>query len=415
MSHNKKRRDNEDNNESNILSYEEYQEKIKGLKTSTDAEHFVRDLVAPVLQEMLEAEMTEHLGYEKNSVFGNNTGNSRNGHFNKTVKGNLGNSNLQVPRDRNGSFEPKVVKKYQTTSSSVEEKIISMYAKGMTSRDINSHMKEIYGVDVSAGMVSTITDKVLPLVTEWQNRPLESMYPIVYLDGIHFRVRDGGKIVKKCGYTILGINLEGKKEMLGLWIGENESAKFWLQVLNELKHRGVEDILICCIDGLKGFSEAIEDVFPESQVQQCVIHMVRNTIKFVTHKEKKKFCQDLKTIYSAPTEEAGLQALDAVKENWPGYLAQLKRWETNWTEISTFFQYPEEIRRIIYTTNAVESLHRQLRKVTKTTSVFPHDESLKKLLWLAQNDITKKWYQPIPNWGKIISQFSIMFPERVEL
>ena len=341
--------------------------------------------------------------------------NNRNGYFKKTIKNNLGQSQIDVPRDRNGSFEPHAVRKYQTTTCDMEEKIISMYAKGMTSRDINSHMKDIYGVDVSASMVSTITDKVMPLVIEWRNRPLENMYPIVYLDGIHFRVREGGKIVKKCGYTMLGITPEGRKELLGIWIGESESAKFWMQVLNEVKNRGIEDIIICCVDGLAGFSEAISGIFPKAQIQRCVIHMVRNTIKFVAHKHKKKFCQDLKTIYTAPTEEAGLQALDTVKEDWSMYRAQLKRWETNWAELSTFYQFPETIKRIIYTTNTVESLHRQFRKVTKTTSVFPHDEALTKLLWLAQKDITKKWHQPIPNWGEIISQFAGLFPERIQI
>jgi len=276
-------------------------------------------------------------------------------------------------------------------------------------------MKEIYGVDVSAGMVSTITDKVLPLVTEWQNRPLDSVYPIVYLDGIHFRVRDGGKIVKKCGYTILGINTEGNKELLGIWIGENESAKFWLSVLNEIKNRGVEDIIVCCVDGLTGFSEAIKEVFSEAQIQQCIVHMVRNTIKYIPHKDRKRFCHDLKTIYSAPTEEAGFQALEQVKKDWPNYKAQLKRWEVNWTELATFFQYPEEIRRIIYTTNTVEGFHRQLRKVTKTKGAFTSESALAKLLYMAMQNITKKWIQPIRNWSLTVSQLAVLFEGRLKL
>jgi transposase-like protein len=400
----------------NILSYEEYQEKIKGLKTADDVNGFVRDLVAPVLQEMLEGEMNNHLGYEKNSVVGNNSGNSRNGYSEKTVKTGFGAAKIQVPRDRKGEFEPVAVKKYQTTTSDIEDRIISMYAKGMTTRDIHEHMKEIYGVEVSAGMVSNITDKVLPLIQEWQSRPLCPLYPIVYLDGVHFKVHESGKIVNKCSYTALGIDEEGRKELLGIWIyGGGEGAKFWLQVLTEMKNRGVDDILICCVDGLKGFSDAIQTVYPETAIQQCIIHQVRNTMKYVPHKHKDKFCADLKTIYTAPTEEAGFASLQKVKEKWPQYQLYLKSWEEKWTELSTFFLYSAEIRKIIYTTNAVESLHHQLRKVTKTTTIFAHDESLLKLLWLAQDGVSKKWTQPIPGWSQIFPQFAILFPERVKL
>lgn len=398
-----------------ILSYDEYQEKVKNLKTSKDVNNFLKELVAPTLQAMLEAEMTEHLGYEKYNAAGRNSGNSRNGHSEKTLKGNLGTAQLAVPRDRNGGFEPMAVKKYETVESGVEEKIISMYAKGMTTRDINAHMQDIYGVDVSSSMISSITDKVQPLVHEWQVRPLDQVYPIVYLDGIFFKVRSEGRIVTKCSYTILGITQDGMKELLGIWLAESEGAKFWLQVLNELKNRGVQDILIACIDGLAGFPDAIKAVFPEAQVQQCIVHQVRNTMKYVPHKDKKKFCMDLKKIYSAPTEEAGLVALDEVKQAWPQYALYLRSWETKWLELSTFFVYPQEVRRLIYTTNGIESLHRQLRKVTKTTSVFPHDESLTKLLWLAQRDITKKWNMSLRNWGEVIGQLSIMFPERIKL
>lgn len=299
--------------------------------------------------------------------------------------------------------------------SGVEEKIVSMYAKGMTTRDINSHMYDIYGIDVSASMVSSITDKVVPLIQEWQSRPLEVLYPIMYLDGIHFKVRDSGKVINKCAYTVLGINKDGYKDLLGLWISENEGAKFWMSVLSEIKNRGVQDILIACIDGLSGFSEAIKAVFPKTKIQQCIIHQVRNTVKYIPHKYKKAFCSDLKKIYTAPDEKAGLKALDEIKEKWKQYEPYLKSWETKWSELSTFFVYPNEVRRLIYTTNAVESLHRQIRKVTKTTTIFPNDDALTKLLWLAQRDISKKWNMTLRDWGSVIAQLSIMFPDRIIL
>jgi putative transposase len=397
------------------LSYEEYQEKVKKLKTFGDVTAFAKDLVAPTLQAMLEGEITNHLGYPKHHPAGNLTGNSRNGHSKKTIKGNFGEAEIQIPRDRRGKFDPIAVKKYETVESDIEEKIISMYAKGMSTRDINSHLKDIYGVNVSAGMVSNITDQIMPLVKEWQDRPLSKTYPIVYLDGMHFKVREAGKIISKCAYIALGINQQGHKEILGIWIGENEGAKFWLQVLNNIKQRGTEDILIVCIDGLTGFSDAIKAVYPQAEIQRCIIHQIRNTTKYIPYKYKKQFCADLKTVYTAPSEEAGLEALQAVKGNWSQYAVYLESWEKNWSELSTFFVYPEVIRKIIYTTNAIESLNRQFRKVTKTTSIFPHNESLTKLLWLAQEDISKKWNHPIPNWGEIIAQFSIFFPDRINL
>jgi putative transposase len=398
-----------------ILSYDEYQEKVKNLKTSKDVNNFLKELVAPTLQAMLEAEMTEHLGYGKYDPAGKNSGNNRNGHSEKTLKGNLGAAELKIPRDRNGDFEPIAVKKYETVESGVEEKIISMYAKGMTTRDINAHMQDIYGVDISSSMISSITDKVQPLVREWQVRPLDQVYPIVYLDGIFFKVRSEGKIITKCSYTILGITQDGMKELLGIWLAESEGAKFWLQVLSELRNRGVQDILIACVDGLAGFPDAIKAVFPDAQVQQCIVHQVRNTMKYVPHKHKKQFCADLKKIYGAVTEDAGLAALDEVKQSWPQYALYLKSWEQKWPELSTFFAPPQAVRRLIYTTNGIESLHRQLRKVTKTTSIFPHDEALTKLLWLAQRDITKKWNMSLRNWGEVIGQLSIMFPDRIKL
>jgi transposase-like protein len=381
----------------------------------SDVTNFAKELIGPTLQAMLEAEMTNHLGYEKNSIQGNNSGNSRNGYSDKLVKTSFGEEPLKIPRDRNGDFEPLAVKKYQTVESDVEEKIISMYAKGLTTRDINDYLKDIYGIQVSPSMVSSITEKVMPLITDWQTRPLQDLYAIIYLDGIHFKVRDSGRIINRCGYTVLGVNQEGCKELLGIWVGENEGAKFWLGVLNELRSRGVKDILISCVDGLAGFKEAINTVFPEAQVQQCIIHQVRNTFKYVSHKDRKQFCKDLKSIYASPTEEAGLLALDNVKQKWPQYAIYLKSWEAKRDELSVFFQYSEPIKRLIYTNNSIESLHRQFRKVTKTTSVFPHEESLIKLLFLAQRDITKKWTMPIKNWSEIIAQLSLIFPERIKL
>lgn len=398
-----------------LLSYEEYQDKLKTIESADDALNVLRDIFAPTLQDMLEGELTAHLGYEKHASAGAGSGNSRNGHSKKTLRSKLGPTEISVPRDRQGTFEPVVVKKYQTSTNEIEEKVIAMYAKGMTTRDIHDHLQDIYGVEVSAGMVSTITDKVIPRIHEWQNRPLDAVYPIVFLDGIHFRVKDGGRIVNKCSYTVLAITCEGKKELLGIWIGEHESAKFWAQVLNELKNRGMEDIVICCTDDLTGFSDAIQVVFPNTQIQKCIVHQIRNTIKLVAHRDKDQFCNDLRTIYTAPTEEAGLEALAAVKQKWPDYGPQLRKWEDKWPELSTFFQFPQEVRTIMYTTNSVESLHRQMRKVTKTTSLFPHDQALMKLLWLAQDDFTRKWTAPIPNWGKIISQLAMMFPDRIKL
>ncbi len=398
-----------------FLSFEEYQEKVKNLKTSADVTAFAKDLIAPVLQGMLEAEMSEHLGYEKHDPKGKRTGNNRNGYSVKNLRTSFGPAALEIPRDRNGTFDPKVVPKYATVQSDVEEKIIAMYANGMTTRDINAYMAEIYGIDISAAMVSSITDKVLPLVHEWQTRPLSALYPILYLDGIHFKVRQDGRIVTKCALIILGINEQGMKEILGIWINETEGAKFWMQVLNEIKHRGVEDILITCTDGLTGFDEAIHAIYPDTQIQQCIVHQLRNTLKYIPHKKKEAVAQALKAIYTAPTEEAGLRALDAVKQQFPEYALYLKSWETKWPLLSPFFQYPAEIRKIIYTTNAIEGLNRQFRKVTKTTTIFPHDEALAKLLFLAAEDISKKWTMPVFNWGTIVAELAILFPEKSDL
>jgi putative transposase len=394
------------------LSYEEYTKKVNGLKNTNDVNDFIKSLIAPTLQAILEAEMTEHLGYEKYNSKGKNSGNSRNGHSEKLLKTSFGNTELSIPRDRNAEFTPQIVGKHVTVQSDVEEKVIAMYAKGMTTRDINAYMYDIYGIDVSASMVSSITDTILPKITEWQSRPLSQLYTFVYLDGIHFKVRRDGRIITTCAYIALGVDERGHKEIMGIWIGEAESAKFWMGVLSELKTRGVEDMLIVCTDGLSGFPEAITAIYPSARIQQCIVHQVRNTLKFIPHKDREKVATELKTIYTAPTQEAGLLALTEIQKKFPEYTVYLKSWETKWGLLSTFFEYPSEIRRIIYTTNTIESVNRQFRKVTKTTTIFTHEQALTKLLYLATVDISKKWTMPIFNWGTIIAQLVIMFPEK---
>ena len=327
-----------------------------------------------------------------------------------------GDMDVDIPRDRNGEYEPQVIKKYQNTiTQDMEEKIISMYAKGMTTSDIESHFQELYGIEVSNSTISRITDKVLPLIKEWQERPLEEVYAVVYLDAIHFHVRSEGRIVKKAVYIALGIDMEGKRDVLGMYVGENESAKFWLTVLNGLKNRGVKDILIACIDGLTGFAQAIAAVFPETEIQHCIIHQIRNTTKYVSYKDLKALMADLKRVYTASTEEIARLELDAFAEKWDGkYPTISKSWNENWATLSTYFKYPEEIRKIIYTTNTVEGFNRQLRKVTKSKAVFPNDDSLLKMLYLAAMDITRKWTGRRKDWGKIQAQLMIYFEDRLK-
>jgi transposase-like protein len=384
----------------------------QGCHNYEEVSSHLKELVKPTLQGLLDAELENHLGYPKNHVKGNHSGNSRNGYRNRKLRTESGEIDLEIPRDRNGSFETETIKNYQKNSHSLDDQIIRLYAKGNSTQQISNFAEETYGVNVSGDMVSAITDKVLPLVEEWQNRPLSRTYPIVFLDGIHHKVREGGKIVSKCAYIALGINPEGIKEVLGIYVGENESAKFWMGVLQDLKHRGLEDILIACTDNLSGFSESIKAIYPKTEIQKCIVHQIRNTVKFIPYKEKKKFCSDLRAVYTAVNDEVGLKALGEVKEKWPDYAVYLNSWEKNWGELSTFFAYPEEIRKVIYTTNSIESLNRQFRAVTKTTVIFPHDQALKKLLWLAQEDISKKWNSSIKDWGKIAAQFSIFFPDR---
>ena len=395
---------------------EELKADLAGAKTYGDLmgkNGALKKLMGKALEAMLEAELTEELGYEKHSPEGNNTGNSRNGKTKKTLKNDNGEIEIRVPRDRNGDFDPVVVKKYEITLGDIEPKIISMYSKGMTTRDIQSHIEEIYGLSMSAGFISDVTNSIHQLAIEWQNRPLEDLYAIVYFDAIFYKVKDGGKVVNKAAYTCLAIDANGHKDLLGIWICESEGANYWRGILTELRNRGVKNILIACVDGLKGFDEAINSIFPRTEIQLCVVHLIRNTLKYVASKDQNQFVKDLRNVYSAPTEEAGLNELRLLEEKWGSkYQYAMKGWRNNWHNIATFFKYPEEIRRMIYTTNAVESVHRQFRKVTKAKTLFPNDEALTKALFLAYRDLSKKWNKPVRNWLFIVSQFDIIFGER---
>ena len=386
------------------------------IRDGNDVNAMVREMMSVILEGALDGELDEELGYSKYDYRNKDTDNSRNGYSRKTMHTSYGDMELDIPRDRNGEYEPRVVKKYQNTlTQDMEEKIISMYAKGMTTGDIESHLRELYGIDVSDSTISRITDKVLPIVKEWQERPLEEVYAVVYLDAIHFHVRNDGRIVKKAVYIALGIDMDGRRDVLGMYVGENESAKFWLSILNGLKNRGVRDILIACIDGLTGFPQAISAVFPETEIQHCIIHQIRNSTKFVSYKDLKALMADLKRVYTASTEEIALLELEAFAEKWDSkYPTISKSWNENWATLSTYFKYPEEIRKIIYTTNTVEGFNRQLRKVTKKKSVFPTDDSLLKMLYLAAMDITRKWTGHRQDWGKIRAQLMIYFEDRLE-
>ncbi len=390
-------------------------ELAKNCQTVDEIQEAIKIIFRETLEQALEAELENHLGYSRNDPNGNNSGNSRNGYSKKVIQTNFGKTDLKVPRDRNGEFEPKIIEKYERTTNRIEDQILAMYAKGMSTRDIEDHMKDIYGIDVSPTMVSKITDKIIPKIQEWQSRPLERVYPIVFLDAIHFKVRKENRVVSKAAYTVLGINIEGKKDILGIWVGENESASFWLGVCNDLKNRGVEDILIACKDGLSGFSEAINSAFPKTENQLCVIHEIRNNIKYVPHKYKKVVMKDLKKIYQALTiEEADLKFKE-FKSTWSEkYPLIIKSWENKWDELTAYFKYPHEMRKLIYTTNIVEGYHRQLRKVTKNKTTYPTDEALVKIIYLATMNIQKKWSQPIRQWNECISQVGIYFNERLK-
>lgn len=374
----------------------------------------MKTLFKETLQLVFEAEIEEHLGYTKHSVKGINTGNSRNGYRSKVIKTKFGNTTLNIPRDRNGDYEPRIVKNYESSINGLEEQILALYSKGVSTRDIESHMYDIYGVDVSPSLVSKVTDKILPQIIEWQSRPLERIYPIVYLDAVHFKVKHENRIINKAAYTVLGINSDGMKDILGIWIGENESASFWLSVCTDLKSRGVEDILIVCKDGLSGFSEVIQSVFPQTHIQLCVIHQIRNTLKYVTTKDRQAFMNDLKKVYKASTLEQAELEFKKLKEFWNNkYPKVIHSWEDNWLELTTYFSYPTEIRKIIYTTNTVEGFHRQIRKVTKTKTAYPTDNALRKIIYLATMDAMKKWIKPNPGWLECEGQFKIMFAGRL--
>ena len=387
-----------------------------GIKDMNDVHEFVKMLTAETIQAALDAELDNELGYSKYDYKNKQTTNSRNGHSVKTVQGSMGEMEIQIPRDRDGEFEPQLVKKHQTDISSIEDKVIFLYSQGVSTRDIQKTMQEMYGINVDDSRVSKITDKILPLIKEWQERPLQSVYAMVILDAIHYNVRDNGIVTKKAAYVAIGTDLEGKKDVLGIWLGANESAKYWLSVLNGLKNRGVSDILIASVDGLTGFVDAINTAFPKTEVQRCIIHQIRSSCRYVSYKDIKQFTADLKPVYKAPTEETALAALDEFEEKWgKKYPLGVKSWRVNWNELSTMFKYPPEIRKLIYTTNAIENFNRQLRKVTKTKSAFVSDDALMKLLYLTTMQIVDKWTMPIRNWGMILDNLMVYFGDRVNI
>ena len=371
---------------------------------------------APLLKQFLEsaldAEIEEHLDESERSK-----GNRRNGTSKKIVKSSDGSFELETPRDRESSFEPEIVKKRETIlADNLEKKIIGMYGLGMSLRDISDHIKEMYDTDISAGTLSAITDRIIPQVKEWQSRPLDEVYCIVWMDAMHYKVRDGGRVESRAVYNILGINTEGKKELIGMYVSESEGANFWLSVMTDLQNRGVKDILIACIDNLKGFSEAIGSIYPKTEVQSCIVHQIRNSLKYVASKNQKEFMRDLKEIYQASGKELAEEKLKSLDEKWgKKYPVVLSSWNNNWHKLSTFFKYTEDVRRLIYTTNAIESFHRQVRKVTKNKSAFPTDMALLKLIYLAQLNISKKWKAPLQNWSLTVSQLSIIFGQRLKL
>lgn len=385
------------------------------VQSMDDIQELFKETIAEFVEGSLNSELDTELGYEPYDVKNKVTDNSRNGHSKKTLRTSMGKVDIDVPRDRNGDFEPKILPKNQTSiSQDMESKIISMYAKGMSTSDIEEHIRDIYGLEISDTTVSRITDKVLPAAKEWQQRPLESIYAVVFLDAIHYHVRSEGQIIKKAVYIAIGVNMEGRKDVLGMWVGENESAKFWAGVLNNLRNRGVEDILIACTDNLTGFSQAIEAVFPKTDIQNCIIHQLRNSSKYVSYKDIKALMADLKKVYTAVDEDAALNALDAFAEIWDSKYPRIsKSWYDNWPNLSTYFKFPQELRKLIYTTNTIEGFNRQLKKVTKAKSVFPTDDSLFKMLYLAMKDITKKWTGRRQDWSRIYAQLAIYYGDRI--
>jgi putative transposase len=377
-------------------------------------EGVLKHLTKRLVERALEGEMTTHLGYEKHAPEGKNSGNSRNGKTAKEVKGDFGEVEIEVPRDRNGQFEPQLVKKGQRRLPGFDEKVMALYARGMTTREIQGHLHELYGVEVSPALISNVTDAVLEEVKTWQNRPLESVYPIMYLDAIHLKLRRNGHIQSQAVYLALGINLEGHKDLLGLWVGESEGSKFWLNVLTELQNRGIQDILIACVDGLQGFPEAIETAYPKTEVQLCIVHLVRNSLKYVSWKERRAVARDLRAIYGAPTVEAAEEALEAFASKWdPRFPSISKSWRSRWENVIPFFSYPAEIRKAIYTTNAIESVNSSIRKVTTKRGAFPTPDSIRKVLYLAIQKASQRWNRPIKDWPAALNHFTIVFEGRV--
>ena len=387
----------------------------RNISSMDDIQNLFKETIAEFMENGLDAELDDELGYSKYDYKNKETDNSRNGHSSKTLRTSFGDVEVSIPRDRKGEYEPQLLKKNQTSiSQDIEEKILSMYAKGMTTSDIENHIRDIYGIDVSDTTVSRVTDKILPIAKEWQQRPLETVYAVVFLDAIHYHVRSEGQIVKKAVYIAIGINLDGRKDVLGMWGGETESAKFWATVLNGLRNRGVEDIFIACTDNLTGFSAAIEAVFPKTEIQNCIIHQIRNSTRYVSYKDLKALIADLKAVYAAVDEAAALEALEVFAQRWDKKYPKISAsWQDNWPNLSTYFKFPQEVRRLIYTTNAIEGFNRQLRKVTKAKSVFPTDDSLLKMLYLAMMDITKKWTGRRQDWSVIHAQLSIYFAGRM--
>lgn len=382
------------------------------IETAEDIQDALKDLLGGTIKEMMEAEMDDHLGYQKSER--SDSDDYRNGYKSKRVNSSYGSMDIDVPQDRKSTFEPQIVKKRQKDISDIDQKIISMYAKGMTTRQISETIEDIYGFETSEGFISDVTDKILPQIEDWQNRPLDEVYPILYIDAIHYSVRDNGVIRKLAAYIILGINTEGKKEVLSITVGDNESSKYWLSVLNELKNRGVKDILIICADGLSGIKEAIAAAFPKTEYQRCIVHQVRNTLKYVPDKDRKAFASDLKTIYHASDEEKARLALNRVTEKWTvKYPNSMKRWYDNWDAITPIFKFSPDVRKVIYTTNAIESLNSTYRKLNRQRSVFPSDTALLKALYLATFEATKKWTMSIRNWGQVYGELSIMYEGRL--
>lgn len=399
-----------------ILTKEQIRELIneRQITTTQDINEMLKEMFADVIQEALEAELDVELGYPKNGSQPDGSSNRRNGHTKKKVRSDRGEIELSVPRDREGDFEPLIVKKHQKEVAGIEEQILSLYAKGVSVREIQAHLNNLYGIDVSPTLISNVTNRIMPVIKEWQSRPLQKTYAVVFLDAIHYKVKQEGHIVNKAVYMVIGVDMDGCKDVLGMYIGEHETSKFWLTVLNELRNRGVEDILICCVDNLAGFSEAISACFPETEIQKCIVHQIRNSVRYVSYKDTKKLLANLKPVYTAVSEDAALQALDDFEKIWGAkYPLVVQSWRRNWAEIATFFKFPPEIRKLIYTTNMIESYHRQLRKVTKGKAIFPTDEALLKMLYLVTQDVMLKWTGRIHNWGQILLQLSVFFPDRV--